>query len=147
MSTETALVFDVEGNTIAIHEPPCRTGSFIPDSFNLYEVLWGNRHRLGGVAHTHPWYGPAWYSEEDRTTFSAVDLALGKRLVWVVVTFSEAVYYKWHGPGRYDYEPIGYELAESEKEAFESDFAVDYKKFPLPEFRVTDTDKLRDMSR
>lgn len=89
---EVALVFDKQGKTIAFHEPPGRSGGAIPDSRNLWDILWTNRDRLGGVAHTHPWDGEAWPSQTDVTTFRAVELGLGQNLLWPVVTFTEVAY-------------------------------------------------------
>ena len=86
---EVALVFDRNGNTICFHDPKGSTGGSIPDSRDLWEVLWENRDRLGGVAHTHPWDGPAHPSLTDLTTFDAVERALGKQLLWPVVSFTE----------------------------------------------------------
>ncbi len=89
---ETALVFDLEGRTIHWHEPAGRTSGSLPDSQDLWEILWENRHRLGGVAHTHPWNGPAIPSGTDLTTFAAVEKGLGKHLLWPVVTFDNVAY-------------------------------------------------------
>lgn len=100
---ETALVFDTEGKTIYWHLPLGRSGGSLPDSRDLWDVLWENRERLGGVAHTHPWYGPSGPSHTDLTTFAACEAALGKRLVWPVVTFDYEDQLVWVGPGRLDY--------------------------------------------
>lgn len=86
---ETALVFDLEGKTICFHEPRGRTSGSIPDTRSLWDILWENRERLGGVAHTHPWDGPAHPSITDVTTFDALERGLGKHLLWPVVTFTE----------------------------------------------------------
>lgn len=86
---EVALVFDKEGRTICFHEPPGRSGGSIPDSRPLWDILWENRHNLGGVAHTHPWDGPSWASQEDVTTFRAIELGLGKNLLWPIATFTD----------------------------------------------------------
>ena len=103
---ETALVFDTSGKTIAFHAPLDRTAGSIPDSRSLWDLLWENRHILGGVAHTHPWPGSPWYSQTDVTTFAAVETALGVRLVWAVVTADQVGYYQWTGPARLDYDQI-----------------------------------------
>jgi len=103
MSIETALVFDQEGKTIHWHLPPGRSNGYIPDTRSLWEVLWENRHRLGGVAHTHPWEGDTWFSGTDVTTFSAVERALGQRLQWPIVTFTSVQVFVWVGPEKYDY--------------------------------------------
>lgn len=100
---ETALVFDLNGETIAMHCPPGSTAGSIPDSHDLWSILWENRKRLGGVAHLHPWDGPAWCSQTDVTTFAACEAALGRRLVWPVLTFTDEGHFMWMGPGRLDY--------------------------------------------
>lgn len=89
---ETALVFDRNGKTICFHEPKGRSGGSIPDTRDLWEVIWENRENLGGVAHTHPWDGPAHPSLTDMTTFDAIEKALGRNLLWPVVTFTEVTY-------------------------------------------------------
>ncbi len=86
---ETALVFDKQGKTICFHEPNGRSSGSIPDSRNLWDILWENRERLGGVAHTHPWDGESWPSHTDVTTFRAVELGLGVKLLWPIATFTD----------------------------------------------------------
>ena len=103
---ETAAVFDFEGNVIHWHLPPNRSGGSIPDSRNLWDILWENRERLGGVAHTHPWHGGPWPSGTDVTTFAAVEAALGRRLVWPIVTLSRVATFMWSGPGKHDYKSV-----------------------------------------
>ena len=121
---ETALVFDLEGKTIHWHLPAGRSAGSLPDSVSLWDVLWENRHRLGGVAHTHPWDGPSGPSHTDVTTFAAVEAALGKRLVWPIVTFTHITYVEWVGPGR-----------------------IDYEMLRTPSWRVADVEELRNRSR
>jgi len=103
---ETALVFDDRGCVLFWHLPADRSQGAIPDSRGLWERLWENRERLGGVAHTHPWNGAAQPSSTDVTTFAAVEQGLGQRLIWPIVTFSEVVYFEWVGPDRLDYGPM-----------------------------------------
>jgi hypothetical protein len=88
---ETVLVFDDHGKTICFFEPEGRTSGSIPDTRSLWDILWDNRDRLGGVAHTHPWDGPASPSGTDRTTFEAIERGLGKHLLWPVVTFTDVL--------------------------------------------------------
>jgi len=90
MALEIGLVFDQQGKTI--HWFGGHSGVSIPDSDALWDVLWENRHRLGGVAHTHPWIGAARPSHTDITTFSAIEKGLGKHLLWPVVTFDDILY-------------------------------------------------------
>ena len=89
---ETALVFDRQGKTLHWHEPPGRSGGSLPDSPDLWAVIWDNRDQLGGVAHTHPWKGPAAPSHTDVTTFRAIEQGLGSLLLWPIVTFTEVKY-------------------------------------------------------
>ena len=100
---ETALVFDHEGRTIHWHEPLGRSGGSIPDSRDLWSVLWEHRSkknggtgRLAGVAHTHPWDGPTGASRTDLTTFRAVELGLGQRILWPIVTFTHVRWWVRH---------------------------------------------------
>ena len=111
---EAAFVFNEDGNVIHWHLPPGRSGGSIPDSRDLWEVLWESRHNLGGVAHTHPWNGAAWYSGTDVTTFAACEGALGKRLVWPVITFSQVVSFKWAGPEKHNYKEVEFTLLKDE---------------------------------
>ena len=89
---ETALVFDRNGKTICFHEPAGRSSGSIPDTRSLWDIVWENRGNLGGVAHTHPWDGPAHPSMTDVTTFDAIERGLGQHLLWPVVTFTEVAY-------------------------------------------------------
>jgi len=90
---EVALVFDSMGDPIHWHVPLEATSGAIPDSRELWDVLWENRKRLGGVAHTHPWVGSALPSDTDITTFSSIESGIGRHLVWPVVTLSEVNYF------------------------------------------------------
>lgn len=100
---ETALVFDKEGKTLRWHEPNGRASCALPDSRDLWTFMLENRGILGGVAHTHPWEGEAWFSGTDVTTWAALEAGLGIRLVWPVVTLTEMKQYVWVGPDRLDY--------------------------------------------
>ena len=93
---EVAMVFDLKGQVIHFHTPPGRTGDSIPDTRSLWEVLWENRDRLGGTAHTHPWSGSPCPSMVDVTTFRATEKGLGKCLLWLVVTFDQVGYWRWN---------------------------------------------------
>ena len=103
---ETALIFDREGKTLRFFEPPGRTGGSIPDvqakrdmgwtereANILYYYVQENADRIGGIAHTHPWRGPAGPSGIDLATFEVLDaLVPGRNLLWPVVTFTDIVW-------------------------------------------------------
>ncbi len=57
----------------------------LPDSRARWEAIWRVRERLAEIAHTHP-VGPASFSTEDETTMDALDAALGRTLIYSVVT-------------------------------------------------------------
>lgn len=106
---EVAVVLGADHRPVYWHVPPGVTGGSIPDSRDLWEVLWNERTRLCGVAHSHPGAGPPGPSFEDLTTFAACDAALGRRLEWWIATADQVGCFTWRGPGSYDYvgrEPI-----------------------------------------
>jgi len=91
---EVALAFDVYGKSLYEHLPPGRTSGYIPKHKPFFDWLLENVEQVAGVAHLHPFEGPAIPSVEDITTFSAIELGLDKRLVWPIVTLtSVSVYY------------------------------------------------------
>lgn len=98
---EVAVVFSSYGRLVHWHEPPGRSMVWIPDSRNLWDVLWENRRYLGGVAHTHPWSRAAAPSPTDLTTFRAVEDGLGRRLVWPIATLGEVAYWMRDPDGSY----------------------------------------------
>lgn len=99
---EAGVVIDKDGNPLHWHLPPGRNGGALPDSRDLWDVLWTNRDRILGFAHTHPWKGSAWPSGTDITTFDAIERALGKELTWWVVTLDAVAVvqrdHATHGP-------------------------------------------------
>lgn len=105
MSIEAGVLVDLDGQPIYWHLPPDRSTVALPDSRELWDVIWENRERVLGFAHTHPGTGMPGPSWEDLTTFEAVERALGKRLVWWILSFDQFVELFWEGPGRYDYQP------------------------------------------
>lgn len=99
---ETAVVFGRDCKPLYWHEPKGRTSGSLPDDRALWEILFKHREKGGtgklvGVAHTHPWEGPAWPSQTDLTTFRAVEQGLGQTLIWPVVTFTDVVVMGWNG--------------------------------------------------
>ena len=100
---ETAVVLDKRWQPIHFHAPTGRTSGSLPDSHDLWDVLWTNRAILLGVAHSHPGGGVPAPSHTDVTTFAAVEAALGVRLIWPIVTTDFAGAFVWRGPGPLDY--------------------------------------------
>jgi len=102
---EAAVVLDLSWQPIRFHVPAERTGGSLPDSHDLWTVLWENRRRLLGVAHSHPGGGVPAPSHTDLTTFAAVENGLGVRLVWPIVTQDAVSVFAWRGPGPLAYAP------------------------------------------
>jgi hypothetical protein len=73
-----------EDDTI-LHRDDGESASHIADSRARWEAIWESRERLVELAHSHP-VGPLAFSREDETTMEALESALGRRLVFSVVT-------------------------------------------------------------
>ncbi len=73
-----------EGDSI-LWSDASRSPVALPDSRARWETIWAQRARIVEIAHTHP-LGGARFSNEDETTMAALDSALGRRLVYSVVT-------------------------------------------------------------
>lgn len=104
MSIENAVVIGKDGTVIHWHTPEGRTAGHIPDTTELWDVIWKNRDRIRGIAHSHPGRGVPGPSHEDITTFSAIEAALGDRLEWWITSENRAVVLTHCGPGSYDYD-------------------------------------------
>lgn len=102
---EAGVVIDRDEKPIFWHLPEDRTVGSIPDSRNLWDVLWENRRTVIGFAHSHPGSGVPSPSWEDITTFSAIELALGRQglMHWWITSSDGFVIVHWVGPGKYDY--------------------------------------------
>lgn len=85
------MVFNHDGYPLAWF--PGSSAVSIQDSRTLWEMIWENRMVVGGVAHTHPGSGDPVASEEDRTTFLAIERGLGRLLLWPIVTETHVRYY------------------------------------------------------
>jgi len=99
---ESLVVFDEVGRVIHYHLPDNRTAGAIPDSRDLWKIMEKHVEVLGGTAHTHP-SGFNRPSHEDVTTWSATELGLAKRFLWVIATKEKTTFWRWVGPGPYDY--------------------------------------------
>jgi hypothetical protein len=93
---ETAMVFTKDGRSFYWHDIKGRTAGFIPDSRVLWDVIWIWRDVLGGVAHTHLCDGPSAPSPTDITTFRAIESALGRNLIWPIVTMTHVNFFGRH---------------------------------------------------
>ena len=83
---EVGVLIDLEGQPIYWHLPEDRSSGALPDSRNLWDVIWENRDKVSGFAHTHPGYGKPGPSYTDITTFAAIETGLGRRLHWWIAT-------------------------------------------------------------
>jgi proteasome lid subunit RPN8/RPN11 len=83
---ETGVVINTNGEPIFWHEPGGRSGGSLPDSRQLWDVLaQANRDGwLSGFAHTHPGDGQPHPSQEDMSSFIAIDYALRPLNWWIV---------------------------------------------------------------
>ncbi len=101
---ELGLLIWNDGSVWIDHDAPNRTSGSIGDNPNLWRDFWENRKIIAGHAHTHPGGGVPGPSWTDVSTYSAIELGLGKRLDWYVVNRDAIVICRWKGPGAYDYE-------------------------------------------
>jgi len=104
MTIEAGVLVDLKGEPLFWHLPQDRSGGALPDSRQLWDVIWENRENLLGFAHSHPGSGTPGPSWTDVTTFSAVEQALDKRLDWWITSSDRLIVARWSGPGKYDYQ-------------------------------------------
>lgn len=103
MSIEAGVLVDLEGKTLFWHLPMDRSGGYLPDSRDLWTVIWENRANILGFAHSHPGSGETGPSMEDLTTFAAIEAALGRRLVWWITSADQLIELHWAGPEKLAY--------------------------------------------
>jgi len=111
MSIEVGVVIGEGYLPIHWHLPVGSTAGSLPDSLSLWDVLWNNRSTVVGFAHSHPGGGDPHPSSEDLTTFSAIELALGRRLTWWIASEDGFAAFRWQGPEAYQYK--GYLIADT----------------------------------
>lgn len=102
-----AGVVVLAGDPVHWHSPDGRTGGSLPDSRELWDVLWNLRKRKFeelGFAHSHPGSGLPGPSMTDLTTFAAIEAGLGRRLTWWITSSDRVIELHWKGPGKLDYE-------------------------------------------
>lgn len=100
---EAAVVVDLDGKVLYEHAPHNRTVVSLPDSRSLWDVIWENRDKLSGIAHSHPGSGKPGPSYEDVTTFADIEAALGRRLNWWIITSDQLILLRWAGPEKHLY--------------------------------------------
>ena len=100
---EVGVIIGFDGQPTLWHQPEGRSGGSIPDTRELWDALWAQRHHLTGFAHSHPGGGYASPSGTDLTTFAAIEAALGRRLVWWIANEQETIVLLWQGPGPHQY--------------------------------------------
>ncbi len=91
LSLEAGVLVRTDGSPIYWHLPYTRSSVYLPDSQELWEVIWQNRQDVLGFAHSHPGSGLPRPSMEDLTTFRAVDIALGRPLLWWITSVDRVV--------------------------------------------------------
>lgn len=100
---EAGVVVSGEGPAFW-HLPQGRSGGSLPDSRELWDVLWDLRKEvLLGFAHSHPGSGLPGPSHTDLTTFAAIEAGLGRRLDWWITSSDFAIHLRWIGPDKFDY--------------------------------------------
>lgn len=102
--TEVGVVVGLDGTALHWHLPPDRSAGALPDSVDLWEVLWTRRQEVLGIAHSHPGAGVPVPSWTDLTTFAAIEAGLGRRLRWWITSADELIELRWVGPNKLDYQ-------------------------------------------
>lgn len=69
----------------------------IQDGFEWWQKVFNTRSLIAGTAHTHPWKTPAYYSRRDEATFAGWEATFGRRMLWWIVTLTEASCFQWNG--------------------------------------------------
>lgn len=106
---EVAVVFGQDGEPLHWHDAAEASAVAIPDTRTMWEAIWANRAVIGGVAHTHPGSGPPTPSNEDVTTWSAVERGLGCRLDWPIATRDAVAFFRWEDDAYYAFViPLAY---------------------------------------
>ena len=103
---EAGVVVAMSGAPIHWHLPAGRTAGSIPDTRELWDVLWSHRDELMGFAHSHPGSGAPSPSYTDVTTFAAIEASLGRRLDWWITSRDGLALVSWAGPLRVHYDTV-----------------------------------------
>ena len=87
MSTSNGVevCFLVDARDAVLWSDSSSSASALSDRRARWEAIWGCRHELVEIAHSHP-LGPLAFSAEDDSTMQAIDAALGRALTYSVIT-------------------------------------------------------------
>ena len=99
MSIKAGVLLNADGIPFHWHAPEGRSAGGLPHSRNLWNKIWEHRGNLSGFAHSHPGEGTPQPSYTDLTTFYAIEVALGVRLYWWIVSSDDVSLVLWTGPG------------------------------------------------
>lgn len=102
---EAGVLIDRQGQPLFWHLPRTRTVASLPESPELWDVMWANREDISGFAHSHPGSGMPGPSYTDVTTFAAIEAGLGVRLDWWITSSDSFTLLRWEGPDRLRYTP------------------------------------------
>lgn len=103
---EAGVLLDLNGKPIHWHLPLNRSMAALPDSKDLWHVIWESRENISGFAHSHPGYGNTGPSWTDITTFKAIENGLGKKLDWWITSGDQMILVRYTGPEKYDYSQL-----------------------------------------
>lgn len=94
LSLEAGVLVRRDGSPIYWHLPASRSSIYLPDSRDLWDIIWENRDDVLGFAHSHPGKGLPHPSMEDLTTFRGVDSSLGRSLLWWITSEDRVVQFQ-----------------------------------------------------
>ena len=100
---EVGVAVDIYGKPFYWHLPEGSSAGGIPDTKSLWDVMWENRFKLWGFAHSHPGTGLPSPSGTDITTFAAIEAALGTRLSWWITSKDRLCVCHWASVDEHTY--------------------------------------------
>lgn len=92
---EAGVLIGENDEPIYWHTPPGSSVVYLPDSRDLWEVIWEHRAKITGFAHSHPGKGMPHPSMEDLTTFRAIEQGLGKTINWYITSSDSLILAVW----------------------------------------------------
>lgn len=86
-----------------LHTPEGRTEVRLPDSRSLWDLFLLHQKELVGFAHTHPGSGveACTPSQDDLSSFRAIERGLGRTLTWWILSSDTVVSYTFEEPDTY----------------------------------------------